>query len=95
MPRAPKNTIAALRFCWAVLGAPTGKRLAPLIGELVPTLRRFEELAIPDETAAELVAMSTATIDRRLAQDRAKLTLRGRSHTKPGSLLKDAIAIRT
>jgi hypothetical protein len=39
--------------------------------------------------------MSAATIDRRLAADRASMRLRGRSHTKPGSLLKDAIAIRT
>jgi hypothetical protein len=34
-------------------------------------------------------------MDRRLAADRAATTLRGRSHTKPGSLPKDAIAIRT
>ena len=97
-PRTPKydaGTVVALRFCWAVLGAPTGKRLAPMMVELVPTLRRFEELAIPDETAAALVAMSAATMDRRLAPDRARLTLKGRSHTKPGSLLKDQIPIRT
>ena len=39
-PRAPvygEEVVAALRFCWAVLGAPTGKRLAPVMGELVPT----------------------------------------------------------
>ena len=42
-----------------------------------------------------LCAMSAATIDRRMAGARAKLQIRGRSHTKPGSLLKDAIAIRT
>lgn len=96
--RAPKygpEVVAALRFCWAVLGAPTGKRLAPMMGELVPTLRRFGELDISDATAAGLVAMSAATIDRRLAGDRAKLQIRGRSCTKPGSLLKDAIPIRT
>ena len=40
-PRAPRvpiygpEVIAALAFCWAVLGAPTGKRLAPIIAELV------------------------------------------------------------
>lgn len=96
--RAPKydaDTVVALRFCWAVLGAPTGKRLAPMMGELVPTLRRFGELAIEEETAAALVEMSAATMDRRLAADRAKLTLKGRCHTKPGSLLKDQIPIRT
>src|SRR5664280_2912221 len=36
------------------------------------------------------VAISPATIDRRLAADRAAMTLRGRSHAKPGSLLKNA-----
>ena len=66
-----------------------------MMGELVPTLRRFEELTIADQTAAALVVMSAATMDRRLAGDRAKLALKGRSHTKPGSLLKDQIPIRT
>src|SRR5664280_1460380 len=94
-PKYDTDTVVALRFCWAVLGAPTGKRLAPMMGELVPTLRRFEELTLTEETAAALVAMSATTMDRRLAQDRARLTLRGRSHTKPGSLLKDAIPVRT
>jgi len=97
-PRRPKysvEVVVALRFCWAVLGAPTGKRLAPVLGELVATLRRFGELDVDDAVAALLVTMSPATIDRRLAPDRAAMSLRGRSHTKPGSLLKDAIAIRT
>jgi len=42
-----------------------------------------------------LVQMSAATIDRRLAAERAKLMPRGRSHTKPGSLLKSQIPVRT
>ncbi len=100
-PRAPRvpiygpEVIAALAFCWVVLGAPTGKRLAPIMSELVPTLRRFDELLISDDTELALLAMSPATMDRRLAADRAKLLVRGRSHTKPGSLLKDSIPIRT
>lgn len=94
-PRYDEDTVAALPVCWAVLGAPTGKRLAPVIGELVPTLRRFEELKISDATEQSLIAMSAATMDRRLKVDRAKMALKGRSHTKPGSLLKDAIPIRT
>ena len=85
----------ALAFCWAVLGAPTGKRLAPIMVELVPRLRRFGELVITDDTELALLAMSPATIDRRLAPDRAKMLVKGHSHTKPGSLLKDSIPIRT
>src|SRR5664280_3347477 len=79
-PKYDTDTVVALRFCWAVLGAPTGKRLAPMMGELVPTLRRFAELDVSDETATGLVGMSAATIDRRLAPDRAKLQIRGRTH---------------
>lgn len=94
-PRYGEQVIVALRLCWAVLGAPTGKRLAPVLPALVVTLRRFGELEISEETAAALSVISAATIDRRLARDRAALTLRGRSHTKPGSLLKDSIPIRT
>jgi hypothetical protein len=47
--------IAVLAFCWAVLGAPTGKRLAPIMAELVPTLRRFDELVISDDTEMALL----------------------------------------
>jgi hypothetical protein len=65
------------------------------MAELVPTFRRFRELVITDEVACALIAMWPATMDRRLAEDRAKTTLRGRSHTKPGSPLKSQIAIRT
>ena len=39
--------------------------------------------------------MSAATIDRRLAADRQALQLKGRSLTKPGSLLKSQIPMRT
>jgi hypothetical protein len=39
--------------------------------------------------------MSPATIDRRLANERLLAGFRGRSHTKPGTLLKSQIPIRT
>lgn len=97
-PRPPiygEDVIAPLRKCWAVMGAASGKRMAPFLGELVPVLRSFGELDLDDATAGLLCRMSAATIDRRLAGDRAKLAVRGHSHTKPGSLLKDAIPMRT
>jgi hypothetical protein len=97
-PRAPvygPEVIDALVVCWAVLRAPAGKRLAPMLPVLVPLQRRDGELALTDEDAGLLMRMSAATIDRRLAPERAKLVLRGRSHTKPGSLLKSQIPIRT
>ena len=97
-PRPPvygPNVIAALTVCWTVLGMPAGKRLAPMLGELVAVLRHFGELVIDDDTAELLVSMSAATIDRRLAGERAKRQLKGRRATKPGSLLRSQIPIRT
>ena len=89
------EVIAALTICWTVLGMPAGKRLAPMLTELVAVLRHFRELVISDETAALLVAMSAATIDRRLADERARCKIKGRVGTKPGSLLRSQIPVRT
>ena len=97
-PRPPvygEDVIEALRFCWAVQGTPCGRLLAAALPDLVPRLRRFKELAIEDGTAALLLKIAPATIDRRLKVDRVKLDPRGRSHTKPGTLLKDSIPMRT
>lgn len=90
-----RDVIAALEVCWAVLGGPCGKRLAPFLGELVDRLRAVDELRISQQTRDLLVGMSAATIDRRLAPVRARLALKGRSGTKPGSLLKTQIPVRT
>lgn len=97
-PRTQKydpKVVAALEKCWAVLNAPAGKRLAPMLDELVALLRRHGELDLDDGQAKLLSGMSAATIDRKLAGARSKMLPRGRSHTKPGSMLKSRIAMRT
>jgi hypothetical protein len=96
--RAPvygPELLPALIKCWSVLRAPAGKLLAPMLPVLVPLLRAEQELMISDEQARLLSQMSAATVDRKLAGERAKLIPRGRSHTKPGTLLKSQIPIRT
>jgi len=97
-PRAVKfgpRVIACLVTCWMLTRTPAGKRLAPMLTTIVPLLRRDGDIELNDEEAALLVSMSAATIDRHLAPERAKLMFRGRSHTKPGTLLKSQIPIRT
>ena len=97
-PRPPTygpEVIAALTVCWTVLGMPAGKRLAPMLRELVAVLHHFGELVLDEDTAVLLVSMSAATIDRRLAPERRKHQIKGRSTTKPGSLLKSQIPVRT
>ena len=94
-PTYGEDVMVALRTVWAVMDAPAGKRMAPFLPEMVARLRAFGELDLDDATAARLCGMSAATIDRRLAGERRRLQLKGRSGTKPGSLLKSQISIRT
>lgn len=96
VPTYGPEVIDALVGVWAVLDGPTGKRLAPMMTDLVASLRRHGELEVSDRVADQLAAMSPATIDRRLAAVRSSATLaRGRALTKPGSLLKSQIPMRT
>lgn len=88
-PRAPKygrEVIAALIFCWEVMDRPASKRLAPMLPELVPVLRRFNELRLDDEAAALLTGISAATIDRRLAQQRQDPEVEKRRQATPAFL---------
>lgn len=100
-PRKPRTRVygddllPALIRCWVLLRAPAGKILAPFMPVLVPLLRAEGEIDLDDAQAALLSGISAATIDRMLAGERRRMTLRGRSRTKPGSLLKHQIPIRT
>jgi hypothetical protein len=97
-PRPPvydESVMAVLRKAWAVMDAPCGKLLAPMLPAMIDRLRACGELDIDDDLAARAGRVSAATIDRRFAADRARLAMRGRSGTKPGSLLKNQIPIRT
>ena len=89
------ETLIPLRKIWAVLGAPCGKRLAPYLPEIVPVLEGFGELHLTPGARAKLMSVSAATIDRLLAKDRRAYELKGRSRTKPGSLLRTQVAVRT
>ena len=84
-----------LKTVWAIMDFICGKRLAPVMGETVTKLIKHGELKVDTETAGKLSRISAATIDRLLAPERKKQALRGRHGTKPGTLLKHQIPIRT
>lgn len=89
------RVVSALELCWRVARCPAGKRLAPMLVVLVMMLRRDGELDLTNDEAVLLVAMSPATIDRRLQGAKVLAGFTAVSHTKPGSLLKSQIPIRT
>jgi hypothetical protein len=80
---------------WATPNGPAGKRLAPFMAEAIEALERHGELALEPDVREKLLRISAAAIDRALAPERSRLRVRGRSGTKPGSLLRRQIPIRT
>jgi hypothetical protein len=63
--------------------------------QAVQALERAGELHLDPAVRTKLLSVSAATIDRMLAPDRKGLQVKGSSGTKPGSLLKRQIPIRT
>ncbi len=58
-------------------------------------MEKHREITLDALTRQKLRAISAATIDRLLAPARRRFALRGRAGTKPGTLLKHQIPIRT
>ncbi len=90
-----RDVLAALKKVWVICNGICGKRLAPFLAEIVPVLEWWGELQLNDETRRKLISISPATIDRMLAPMRKRYQLRARSQTKPGTLLKHQIPVRT
>jgi hypothetical protein len=89
------EVVDALRIAWEACGYICSRRLRPFLPELVPHLTRVGVLQLRAQTAATLVQISPATIDRALAPFRRSLRPHGLSTTKPGTLLLSQIPIRT
>jgi hypothetical protein len=80
---------------WASSNFLCGKRLQPFLPDLIKSLKRHKEISLSKEDEVLLLNVSASTIDRLLTQERRSMRLRGRSTTKPGTLLKHQIRIRT
>jgi len=89
------EVVKALEKIWEIYGRICSKRLHPYLSEGIQVLERCHELSLSPEIKQLLLSMSPATIDRCLKKARFIQTQHGISTTKPGSLLKKAIPIRT
>jgi hypothetical protein len=85
----------ALVQIWELLDYLCGKRLVAILPEIISKLEEFKELRLEAEIKAKLLQISAATADRLLQPERRKHELRGRGQTRPGTLLKHQIPIRT
>jgi Integrase core domain len=80
---------------WELLNYSCGKRLVAIMPELIAKLEQFGELRLSPSSKEKLLRISATTVDRLLQPERRKQQLRRRAHTKPGTLLKHQIPIRT
>ncbi len=85
--------IEALRAIWAAAGYPWSLRLQALLPLWLPWARR--RLRLRPAVARQLLAISPRQMDRRLAPHRRLLTKRLYGRTKPGTLLKHHIPLKT
>lgn len=97
-PRQPvygPEVAKALEKVWKTLDYVCGKRLHAALPHVVPILVAHKELRASKKTVELLLQASPATLDRLLAPARKRTQLRARHATKPGTLLKQQIPVRT
>lgn len=85
---------AVVRQMWLKAEQPCGKRLVPILRLWLPYYERNYGV-LPERERKLIRQASAATLDRLLAPARAQSANRGRGGTKPGSLLRSEIPIRT
>jgi hypothetical protein len=92
--RRYKGIEQVVKQIWLTSEQPCGKRLVPILQQWLPYYeRRFGRLS---RSQRQLVGqISAATLDRMLEPARAEHSGRGRGGTKPGSLLRSEIPMRT
>ena len=88
------EVVQILTRIWEICGRICSKRLKPFLPEMVSVLERHNELHLVEDLQTLLLGMSCATIDRCLRPARFEHP-HGLATTKPGTLLKKAIPIRT
>lgn len=87
--------LAPLAFLWKASNGLCSKRLVPFIHQVLPVLERFGEIHLEPAVRELLLRISPATADRLLKKERSRQGLRGLGATKPGTLLKHQIPVRT
>jgi len=90
------DVFLALKKIWTIFDFICSKRLKPFMAEAIEKLTKHNEIDISPEITQKLFKISESTIDRLLKPEKDRYRLgKGRKGTKPGSLLKKAIPIRT
>jgi len=85
--------VSPLTKIWGISNFASGKRLVGMLPAYIETLTRDKELFLSEQQRDLLLSVSAATIERLLTPERRKVFGKGRTTTKPGTLLKHQIPI--
>lgn len=85
--------VSPLKKIWGISNFASGKRLVGMLPSYVETLTRDKELFLADKQKELLFSVSAATIERLITSERKKVFGKGKTTTKPGTLLKHQIPI--
>ena len=89
-----ETLLIPLKRIWLTANLPCSTRLKAIIPEWLRGYRKTYG-PISQETAAALLRISPSSIDRILKPVRAQYTAHGRATTKPGTLLRKHIPVKT
>ena len=88
------SVLEPLKKIWLTANLPCSKRLKVILPLWLPAyVKEFGSLSL--EVVKKLLRISPATLDRLLEPTRVKYRGRGRTTTKPGTLLRKQIPIKT
>jgi len=87
-----QDVLLALKEIWKIFDYICSKRLAPFLSEIIPVLEKWGKIKLNLKVREKLFKISAATIDRLLAESRKRYGVKGRSTTKPGTLLKKSVS---
>jgi len=90
-----EEVLKVLKKIWAIMDFICGKRLKAMMEIIIEKLEETKELIIDRGVKEKLLKISSSTIDRLLREERKKMELKNRAHTKPGSLLIREVPIKT
>jgi hypothetical protein len=92
-PTYGSKVISALSLIWEAAGYPCSQRLKALLPLWLPWAQK--RFSLSTEVQNQLLSISPSTIDRRLKAKRRLLKKKLYGRTKPGTLLKHHIPIKT
>jgi hypothetical protein len=88
------DVLDAVRQLWQAANGICAKRLHPFLPTLIETLDRFGHLKLDKQLKKLILGMSVSTLERMLKTERDR-DPKAVSLTRPGSLLKKQIAVKT